>query len=139
MRFWDTSAIVALLVDEPHSEQLHDLLTVDLAIAASFITPVEIRSALMRRTYAKQLDAAGHDWASRLFAALSEDWIESDEYQPILAIALDLLTRHPLRAGDAIQLASALVVSGTPAALPFVTLDRDLGEAARKEGFPVLP
>jgi hypothetical protein len=41
---------------------------------------------------------------------------------------------------DALQLAAALVACGDDRrTLPFVTLDRDLANAARAEGFPVLP
>jgi hypothetical protein len=51
-----------------------------------------------------------------------------------------LLGVHPLRAGDAMQLAALLVAAEErPAELPLVTLDDRLGEAARKEGFSVLP
>jgi hypothetical protein len=40
---------------------------------------------------------------------------------------------------DALQLAAALVAAeGKATALPLVTLDRRLGEAARLEGFSVL-
>jgi hypothetical protein len=47
---------------------------------------------------------------------------------------------HPLRAGDALQLAAALVACGErPEALPFVCLDDRLRDAARREGFAVLP
>jgi hypothetical protein len=51
-----------------------------------------------------------------------------------------LLHRHTLRAADALQLASALVAAdGDPAGLPFVCLDDRLRDAARREGFPLLP
>jgi len=51
-----------------------------------------------------------------------------------------LLGVHTLRAGDALQLAAALLAAEEdPADLPFVTLDERLADAARKEGFPVLP
>ena len=51
-----------------------------------------------------------------------------------------LLAVHPLRAADAFQLAAGLIASeDRPADLPFVTLDDRLAEAARKEGFLVLP
>jgi predicted nucleic acid-binding protein len=51
-----------------------------------------------------------------------------------------LLGIHPLRAADAFQLAALLAASEErPADLPFVTLDDRLADAARKEGFPVLP
>jgi len=47
---------------------------------------------------------------------------------------------HPLRAADALQLAALLAASEErPVELPFVTLDDRLADAARKEGFPVLP
>lgn len=46
---------------------------------------------------------------------------------------------HPLRAGDAFQLAALLsTAEDKPAEIPFVTLDERLADAARKEGFLVL-
>jgi hypothetical protein len=51
-----------------------------------------------------------------------------------------LLALHPLRASDALQLAALLAAAEErPAELPFVTFDERLAEAARKEGFSVLP
>ncbi len=45
---------------------------------------------------------------------------------------------HPLRAADALQIAAALVAAEEdPGSLPFVTLDRNLAEAAEREGFRV--
>jgi hypothetical protein len=50
------------------------------------------------------------------------------------------LALHDLRAADALQLAAALIACDEqPALLPFVTLDRRLADAARREGFRVLP
>jgi hypothetical protein len=50
-----------------------------------------------------------------------------------------LLRLHALRAADALQLAAAIVLADfDPKTLPFVTLDRHLGAAARREGFEVL-
>jgi predicted nucleic acid-binding protein len=50
-----------------------------------------------------------------------------------------LLRVHPLRPADALQLAAALTAAEAHAgSLPFVTLDRRLADAARREGFPVL-
>jgi hypothetical protein len=51
-----------------------------------------------------------------------------------------LLARHTLRAADALQLAAALLAADDdPQRLEFVTLDERLAEAARLEGFRVLP
>jgi hypothetical protein len=45
-----------------------------------------------------------------------------------------------LRATDALQLAAALVwCDETPRGEPFVCLDERLGDAARREGFRLLP
>jgi predicted nucleic acid-binding protein len=50
-----------------------------------------------------------------------------------------LLALHPLRAADALQLASALVACDErPDRLPLVTLDERLAAAAMREGFRVL-
>ncbi len=51
-----------------------------------------------------------------------------------------LLRLHPLRAADALQLAAAIIAcEHQPESLPLVTLDQRLAEAARREGFAVLP
>jgi predicted nucleic acid-binding protein len=52
MRFWDSSAIVPLLVHERSSPRMHALLSEDPAIAAAFITPIEVDSALWRKRHA---------------------------------------------------------------------------------------
>jgi predicted nucleic acid-binding protein len=47
---------------------------------------------------------------------------------------------YGLRAGDALQLASAVTACGGAASqLEFVTTDEELITAARAEGFPLLP
>jgi hypothetical protein len=47
---------------------------------------------------------------------------------------------HPLRAADALQLAAALVwCDEAPQGTAFVCLDDRLRDAARREGFAVLP
>jgi len=57
----------------------------------------------------------------------------------IMADALALLARHPLRAGDAIQLVSCLYLQrqlGEP--VPFVAFDQRLLTVARGEGLTVV-
>jgi hypothetical protein len=47
---------------------------------------------------------------------------------------------HALRAADSLQLAAALVAAEhDPRSLRFVALDHRLAEAARREGFEVVP
>jgi predicted nucleic acid-binding protein len=115
----------------------------DRDIVASFITPIEVTSAVWRRLHRHLLTVSERTEADLLFADLSRNWISINDLQRITAAALLLLTRYPLRAADAIQLASAMVAlrstQQTPPSLPFVTLDTDLASAAHEEGFPVLP
>jgi len=58
----------------------------------------------------------------------------------VVARVHDLLTRHVLGAGDALQLASALALRpGEETAAEFVCWDDRLRTAASAEGFVVLP
>lgn len=80
-----------------------------------------------------------HIIAEEAFARLSESWSEIDDIVEVRQLAMDLITRHVLRAADALQLGTAIIASsGAPGSLPFVTLDLDLAAAARVEGFSVL-
>ena len=143
MRFWDSSAIVPLLIAEPTTRAMRELRRQDLWILASFITPLEVTSAVWRRLHKDLLTVKERADAEIRFAEMSENWSEIAGPERIVEIALHLLTRYPLRAADAIQLASAIEAVDEAeeerSSLPFVTLDGDLATAARAEGFPVLP
>jgi uncharacterized protein len=140
MRFWDSSALVPLLIREPWSGSVRRLLADDGDIVASTITPIEIQSALWRRRHHGEMAADQHIVAEETFARLSESWLEIDDTVEVRQVAMDLITRHVLRAADALQLGTAIIASnGAPGSLPFVTLDLDLAAAARAEGFTVLP
>lgn len=139
MRFWDTSAIVPLLITEEQSLRMRGRLAEDPIIATPEIAAVEITSALWRRRHRGELNAAAHHDAEVNFAELSQRWREVLQSTSVTEAALRLLTRHPLKSLDALQLASAIVFTPQPRYLPFVTLDKRLAIAARAEGFPVLP
>lgn len=138
MRFWDTSALVPLVVDELSTRQIAALLSDDPTITVWICTSVELASAIWRR--ARSHDRLSQRDAEALISALESTWIAIDETRAIVDRARHLLTKHRLRGMDALQLAAALVASGdNPRILPFVTLDNDLARAARAEGFAVLP
>jgi uncharacterized protein with PIN domain len=56
MRFWDASAIIPLLTDEPARGHLLQLLDEDPLVLVWWETPVEIASALARREREQSLD-----------------------------------------------------------------------------------
>lgn len=139
MRFWDTSAIVPLLGEDPASEAGRLEFGRDPQIVVSWATEVECVSALTRRERDGALDAVSLRLALDRLDRLSSEWIEVEPGQRIREVARRLLRLHPLRAADALQLAAALAASeDRPATLPLVTLDDRLVVAAEREGFVVV-
>jgi hypothetical protein len=101
---------------------------------------VEIRSALCRLGREGALDAESlHDAISRTDAFWRSIRVVS-LVEPAKTRAKRLLGLHPLSAADALQLGAALTsVYDDPSGWEFVCLDDRLSEAARREGFKVIP
>ncbi len=139
MKYWDSSAIIPLLLDEPQTASVQNLYERDTTLVVWSLTEVEIASAMARRERAG-LEAEAVERARRELSKLVDRWGEISALRPVRARALRLVKTHVLRAADALQLAAALVACDErPESLPFVSLDDRLSDAARKEGFPVLP
>jgi uncharacterized protein len=139
MRFWDASAIVPLLVNEPDTRALADELAADVEIIVWWGTAVECISAIARRERETALDATGVTQALGILEQLELAWSEVEPSERLRAQAARLLRVHPLRAADSLQLAAAIVAAESdPRTLPLVTLDDRLAGAARREGFPVI-
>jgi uncharacterized protein len=139
MRFWDSSAIVPLLVAEASTADVMAALEADPVLVAWWGTEAECVSALARLEREGGLDSAGMTAALVRLTALVATWHEVQPVALVRQTAIRLLRVHPLRAADALQLAAAIVAAeDSPAALPFVTLDERLGRAADREGFTVV-
>jgi len=132
MRFWDTSAIIPLLADEPTREGLLAILDDDPQIVAWWGTLVEIASALARRERDNLITA------SEVESALAAGWHEILPSDAVRRTAERLVRAHPLRAADSLQLAAAIIAADhDPTTLELVCLDARLATAARREGFSV--
>ena len=139
MRFWDASALVPLLVNEPRTGEMVSVQREDPSAAVWWATPVECWSALARAQREGRLTDTDVADAARLLSEAGERWTEVPPLDRVRDQAARLVRLHPLRAADALQLAAALVLSDfEPRTLPFVTLDDRLASAARREGFDVL-
>ena len=140
MRFWDSSALVPLLIEEPESAGMIRLIRGDAEIAMWWGTPTECWSALARREREADWSAKTTDEA---LANLKKVMERAHEVLPSLAVracSRRLLFTHALRAADALQLAAAIVLGSIEVAdLEFVTLDSVLAQAARREGLRVIP
>ncbi len=139
MRYFDASALVKRYVRENGSTAVRRLLSSDTPVM-SRLSEVEVASALMRLAREGALTAAERDRALATFAADVEAVTVVELTHVVTAGATKLLRRHQLRAGDAIQLASCLLIQEQISeALPFVAFDRRLTEVARLEGLEVQP
>lgn len=137
MCYFDASALVKRYVREKGSTKVRRLMASQTP-ATSRLSEVEVASALERRAREGAFAMTERD---RALAALGTDLpaIVVVELTPdISARARSLLRRHPLRAGDAIQLASCLFLQeelGEP--IPVVAFDDRLTAAASREGLTV--
>ena len=140
MRFWDTSAIIPLIVREPRSDALRRLLEQDAGMVVWWATQVECVSAISRRAREGTLVPEGEASARGLLNDLSESWTEAQPTARLRNLAEQVLNVHSLRAADALQLAAALIWCGEqPQGRPFVCLDDRLRNAAARFGFALLP
>jgi predicted nucleic acid-binding protein len=140
MRFWDSSAIVPLVVNEAATPAVEALFREDPGQVVWCLTEVEVHSALARRDRDGSLERGPGVTARESLEELARSWEEVVVLDTVRSRAIRLLRAHPLRATDALQLAAALVVCDErPEGLLFVSRDDRLSDAARKEGFSVLP
>lgn len=138
MRFWDSSAVVPLLVSEVATPAMLALAQDDPQMLVWWAAEVDCVSAIARLE--RQDDLSGEAALASLerLNALAESWNEVQPVDGARRTALRLLRTHNLRAAVALQLAAAIVAAeGQPASIEIVTLDDRLTDAARREGFVV--
>jgi uncharacterized protein len=134
MRYFDASALVKRYVREPGSTRVRRLLSSGGSVT-SRSSAVEVASALARRA---REGAFSRDACARAIARLdagANAMLVVELTPEIVVRAQALVQRHPLRAGDAVQLASCLYVRDTvDHDITLVAFDDRLNTAARLEG-----
>ncbi len=126
------------MVEEARSRACRHELRVDSRMLVWCLTRTEVLSALRRQHRSGRLRPDPVRRAESRLDALAARWTEIDALLPVRDLAEHRLRLHPLRAADALQLAAALIAfDGRPRARRFLTLDEELAEAARREGFDV--
>jgi len=140
VRFWDSSALVPLVVRQPGSAEVDRWLEEDSEVVAWTLTRVEVVSALRRLVRDGELGERAARQAENVAAALLERTHVVTDVERVKEIAVRLLRVHALRAADALQLGAALIwADGAPGGLVVHTYDRRLATAAEREGFEVRP
>ena len=139
MKYWDSSALFPLIVEQAATARLRRIALEDPATATWWGSTVECASAVARLAREGTLTREAQATAlERLRAAMSV-WTELTPSRDVREHAMRMVRVHPLRAADALHLAAALVASDfDPGTLDFVTLDSRQAEAAEAEGFRVI-
>ena len=128
-----------LYSDEPGADRVRRL----SSLLVSSLARVEVPSAIWRKHRVGELSSED---AAVLVDEFEWDWFGEDEADvrfavvgvsnEILDMAALTAARHPLRAYDAVQLASALAArEASPDVTEFACFDEALADAARAEGF----
>lgn len=127
IRYFDTSALVKRYLAEPGSSRVSGWIEEGSERAVSRVALVETMSAFSRRVRERHLTAAGR---ARLWRKLEEDlesFVLVDVHVAVIGRATTLCTRHPLRALDAVHLASALeLLDGLDDDVRFASADGSL-------------
>lgn len=138
MKFWDSSAMLPLLVEESQTELLQAAYARDPSALVWWATEVECASAISRLECQGHLSAPSAADAFRRLRLLRRGWHEVQPVEELRESAVRFLRVHDLRAADALQLAAAfLAAERRPPTLEFVCLDQRLALAAQREGFPL--
>jgi len=139
---FDASGLAKRYVDEIGSDRVRVIVSPAQGniISIADITRAEVTSALARRARegAITLDERGELMRTFQAHCATEYRLVPTEHF-IIDLAIDLIQRHPLRAYDGVQLATAIIINRSLAAhglppLIFVSADGDLITAAQAEG-----
>jgi predicted nucleic acid-binding protein len=137
--FWDTSAIIPLFCNQVKSPELRRLRRRFSELVIWWGTPVEVYSGIWRLRHEGVLTQAQSKTSLERWERVYSVSRVVPPDDRILRIAVLQISRHRLRAGDAFQLAAALIwCNERPRKRPFVTADRRLGEAAVAAGFELV-
>jgi hypothetical protein len=135
----ETSAVLAWLTGEPQGTHVASIMTEADRIVTSQLTLVECERALIR-AWALHLisEVERVDRVMKLDRA-SERWTRMVVDDEAAQRARRPFPVEPVRAVDALHLASALLARSTAADLVILTLDQRIRENATRLGFDVLP
>lgn len=132
--YFETSAIVKLVLEESGSDEAAVLWTRSTRLATSLLSYTEARAAIASARRGGRLSSGGalHARKSLDQRFLGMDYIDVTE--ATVRRAGDLADKHALRGFDAVHVASAAEIGGGAI---LVTWDRDVALAAQREGLQV--
>jgi predicted nucleic acid-binding protein len=138
IRYFDASALAKHYVRERDTRTVDRLLS-GVEAATCRLTEAEVSSALSRRCREGDVTEEGLAMAVTALRADMRRLHVVELSASVVGGVHALLSRHVLRAGDALQLASALVLRDRAGPVELVAYDARLRHAARREGLAVRP
>jgi predicted nucleic acid-binding protein len=139
--FFDASAIVKRYLREAGSEWMRRLIGREQPrIFISSLSGAEVVAAIMRKGRTGEVSAPERDRALRAFRLeFTKSYVLIPPEPTVIYRAMDLVVTYPLRAYDAVQLASALALPALPHGmkLTFVSADEGLLVVTKKLRLPV--
>jgi predicted nucleic acid-binding protein len=137
IHFLDSSVLAKRYLAEPGSDLVRRTLR-SSRLAAARITHAEVSAAIARAHRERGVTLAQRD---ALLDRFDEDFADLTVVElraTTISAVRSLVTKHPLRAYDAVQLACALALRRARIALTFWTADGPLFAAATAEGLRAL-
>jgi len=131
--FFDSSALAKRYVEEVGSDRVQDILSSATSLTVSVLCIPEIVSALCRRRREQRLSQQQYLSAKQALFVDIDDMIVVSSTRQVIARAVEILERWPLRSSDSIHVASAVEWS----AQLFVSSDERQCAAARAYGLQV--
>ena len=131
--FFDSSALAKRYVEEVGSDRVQDILSSATSLTVSVLCIPEIVSALCRRRREQRLSQQQYLSAKQALFVDIEDMNVVNLTSQVIARAVEILERWPLRSSDSIHVASAVEWS----AQLFVSSDERQCAAARAYGLQV--
>ena len=135
----ESSAVLAWLLKEASAPQLQEMLEGAEFVAASDLTLVECDRALIRAEALGQLSQFEAGQRRALLEAASLRWTLLRIDREVLERARRRFPAEPLRALDALHVASALAARSALSDLALLSLDNRVRENGAALGFDVLP
>jgi predicted nucleic acid-binding protein len=135
----ETSAVLRWLFDEPRSAEIDALLRRADKVLCSRLTLIEVRRVVRRMVAIGQLDEARAADVFDAFALAVARWGVLDLSREVTDRAEDRFPIEPVRALDALHLASALNLRHAVSELCVLSTDERIRANGLRLGFEVVP
>src|SRR5690242_5408772 len=134
--YFDTSALIKRYVDEPGRREVAQMLRQSNCVVSA-ILPVEVHSALRRRVMERTLSEIQVAAILKRVTADRPFWTVTEVSREVLGAAESLCAAYPLRAVDAIHVASAQLFRQRIGASGLIFVSADIRQTTATEALRI--